>query len=53
MVVKYTPISSMDREEKQRVAAGPWARFPAYRPGQIQVAGDRFQNDAKFPIQSA
>ena len=25
----------------------------SYRPGQIQVAGDRFQNRAKYPIKSA
>eukprot|EP01043_Picozoa_sp_COSAG02_P022281 COSAG02_NODE_1154_length_14189_cov_10.515614_7_plen_73_part_00 len=24
--------------------------YPGYRPGQIQVAGDRFQNRAKYPI---
>lgn len=32
--------------------SGRWAlgETPAYRPGQIQVVGDRFQNGAKFPI---
>ena len=26
--------------------------LPAYRPGQIQVVGERFQNGAKLPIEN-